>query len=107
MTASSAGWGQTHDVKNLFVSDGSQFTTGASENPTLTIVALALRQGGLHREADGLQEPLIEVRGRLAVSKAGFARPSSLTDRRAPSMFATNPEESVAAASRRHAWVAG
>jgi choline dehydrogenase-like flavoprotein len=37
-------WGQTHDVKNLFVSDGSQFTTGASENPTLTIVALALRQ---------------------------------------------------------------
>jgi choline dehydrogenase-like flavoprotein len=37
-------WGQTHDVKNLFVSDGSQFTTGAAENPTLTIVALALRQ---------------------------------------------------------------
>jgi choline dehydrogenase-like flavoprotein len=37
-------WGQTHDVKNLFVSDGSVFTTGASENPTLTIVALALRQ---------------------------------------------------------------
>ena len=37
-------WGQTHDIANLFVSDGSQFTTGASENPTLTIVALALRQ---------------------------------------------------------------
>ncbi|CAH2604164.1 Glucose-methanol-choline (GMC) oxidoreductase:NAD binding site [Rhodovastum atsumiense] len=37
-------WGQTHDVPNLFVSDGSQFTTGASCNPTLTIVALALRQ---------------------------------------------------------------
>ncbi len=37
-------WGQTHDVANLFVSDGSQFTTGASENPTLTIVALAVRQ---------------------------------------------------------------
>jgi choline dehydrogenase-like flavoprotein len=36
--------GQTHDVKNLFISDGSQFTTGASENPTLTIVALAIRQ---------------------------------------------------------------
>ena len=36
--------GQTHDVKNLFVSDGSQFTTGGAENPTLTIVALALRQ---------------------------------------------------------------
>jgi len=37
-------WGQTHDIKNLFISDGSQFTTGASENPTLTIVALAIRQ---------------------------------------------------------------
>jgi choline dehydrogenase-like flavoprotein len=37
-------WGQTWDVKNLFVSDGSQFTTGAAENPTLTIVALAIRQ---------------------------------------------------------------
>jgi choline dehydrogenase-like flavoprotein len=37
-------WGQAHDVKNLFVSDGSVFTTGAAENPTLTIVALALRQ---------------------------------------------------------------
>ncbi len=37
-------WGQSHDVANLFVSDGSQFTTGAAENPTLTIVSLALRQ---------------------------------------------------------------
>ena len=36
--------GQSHDISNLFVSDGSQFTTGAAENPTLTIVALALRQ---------------------------------------------------------------
>ncbi|MBS3650700.1 GMC family oxidoreductase [Pseudaminobacter sp. 19-2017] len=36
--------GQTHDIKNLFVSDGSQFTTGGAENPTLTIVTLALRQ---------------------------------------------------------------
>ncbi len=37
-------WGQTHDIPNLFVSDGSQFTTGAAENPTLTIVTLAIRQ---------------------------------------------------------------
>jgi choline dehydrogenase-like flavoprotein len=36
--------GQSHDIGNLFVSDGSQFTTGAAENPTLTIVALAIRQ---------------------------------------------------------------
>ncbi|VDC28021.1 GMC family oxidoreductase [Pseudogemmobacter humi] len=36
--------GQSHDIANLFVSDGSQFTSGAAENPTLTIVALAIRQ---------------------------------------------------------------
>jgi choline dehydrogenase-like flavoprotein len=36
--------GQSHDIKNLFVSDGSQFTTGGAENPTLTIVSLAIRQ---------------------------------------------------------------
>ena len=37
-------WGQARDVRNLFISDGSQFTTGAAANPTLTIVALAIRQ---------------------------------------------------------------
>ena len=38
------GFGQSHDIDNLFVSDGSQFTTGGAENPTLTIVTLAIRQ---------------------------------------------------------------
>ncbi len=37
-------WGQTHDIDNLFVSDGSTFSTSAAGNPTLTIVALAIRQ---------------------------------------------------------------
>jgi choline dehydrogenase-like flavoprotein len=37
-------WGQTHDIDNLFVSDGSTFSTSAAANPTLTIVALAIRQ---------------------------------------------------------------
>jgi choline dehydrogenase-like flavoprotein len=37
-------WGQTHDVKNLFISDGSVLSTPGAANPTLTIVALALRQ---------------------------------------------------------------
>jgi choline dehydrogenase-like flavoprotein len=36
--------GATHDVSNVFISDGSQFTTGAACNPTLTIVSLAIRQ---------------------------------------------------------------
>jgi choline dehydrogenase-like flavoprotein len=37
-------YGQTHDVRNLFISDGSQFASSSTENPTLTIVALAIRQ---------------------------------------------------------------
>ena len=37
-------WGQAHDIKNLFISDGSVFTSSAAENPTLTIVSLAIRQ---------------------------------------------------------------
>ena len=36
--------GRAHDVPNLFVSDGSVFPTSTAENPTLTIVALAIRQ---------------------------------------------------------------
>ena len=34
---------QSHDVPNLFVMDGSGFTSGACQNPTLTIMALAVR----------------------------------------------------------------
>ncbi|HTV55304.1 MAG TPA: GMC family oxidoreductase [Terriglobia bacterium] len=34
---------QSRDVKNLFVTDGSCFTTTSEKNPTLTIMALSLR----------------------------------------------------------------
>jgi choline dehydrogenase-like flavoprotein len=34
---------QAHDVKNLYVTDGSSFTTSSEKNPTLTIMALSLR----------------------------------------------------------------
>jgi choline dehydrogenase-like flavoprotein len=34
---------QSHDVSNLFVMDGSCFTSSACQNPTLTIMALAVR----------------------------------------------------------------
>jgi len=37
-------WGRTHDIENLFISDGSLFPTASCENPTITIVALVLRQ---------------------------------------------------------------
>jgi choline dehydrogenase-like flavoprotein len=36
------GWGRTHDVKNLFIIDGSLFVTSGGVNPTSTIQALAL-----------------------------------------------------------------
>jgi choline dehydrogenase-like flavoprotein len=35
-------WGRSHDVKNLFIVDGSIFVTSAGVNPTCTIQALAL-----------------------------------------------------------------
>ena len=35
-------WGRSHDVKNLFIIDGSVFVTSAGVNPTSTIQALAL-----------------------------------------------------------------
>ena len=34
---------QTHDVGNLFVMDGSSFPSSSWQNPTLTIMALAVR----------------------------------------------------------------
>lgn len=49
-------WGQAHDIKNLFVSDGSQFTSGAAANPGLTIVALAIRQAEFIAEKMKLHE---------------------------------------------------
>jgi choline dehydrogenase-like flavoprotein len=36
-------WGQSWDVKNLFVTDGAPFASNADKNPTLTIMALAWR----------------------------------------------------------------
>ncbi len=36
-------WNQSHDIKNLFVVDGSSFVTCGSQNPTMTIVSLSMR----------------------------------------------------------------
>lgn len=38
-------WGRSHDVRNLFIVDGSIFVTGGAVNPTSTIQALALYVG--------------------------------------------------------------
>jgi choline dehydrogenase-like flavoprotein len=36
-------YNQVHDAKNVFVTDGASFVTGANQNPTLTILALTMR----------------------------------------------------------------
>jgi choline dehydrogenase-like flavoprotein len=36
------GWGRSHDLKNLFIVDGSLFVTSGGVNPTSTIQAVAL-----------------------------------------------------------------
>ncbi len=43
-------WGRAHEIDNLYISDGSQFSSSGSANPTLTIVALAIRQAGHIRD---------------------------------------------------------
>ncbi|HWF65841.1 MAG TPA: GMC family oxidoreductase [Acidobacteriaceae bacterium] len=39
-------WNQSHDIKNLFVVDGSSFVSGGWQNPTMTILALSMRAAG-------------------------------------------------------------
>jgi choline dehydrogenase-like flavoprotein len=36
-------WNQSHDIKNLFVVDGAAFVSGGWQNPTMTILTLAMR----------------------------------------------------------------
>ncbi len=36
-------WNQSHDIKNLYVVDGSSFVTGGYQNPTMTILSLSMR----------------------------------------------------------------
>ncbi len=36
---------RTHDVRNLFLCDGSSFVTSGRGQPTMTIMALAFRAG--------------------------------------------------------------
>jgi choline dehydrogenase-like flavoprotein len=52
------GFGQSYDIPNLFIFDGSTWPTSAGMNPTATIAAMALRSA----------EHLIESRRELAVA---------------------------------------
>ena len=48
-------WGRCHDVRNLFIIDGSIFVTAGAVNPTNTIQALALHS------ADTLKQNLASL----------------------------------------------
>jgi choline dehydrogenase-like flavoprotein len=65
---------RTHGLENLYLAGTSVFTTGGHANPTLTIVALAIRL------ADHLHQQLRKPDpGRVLVSEAG-GRPLELTE---------------------------
>lgn len=49
-TSVTNGFGQTHDIRNLFIADGSLFTQTSEKSPTVTIMALASR--GAHYLAE-------------------------------------------------------
>ena len=48
------GWNQSHDIPNLFVTDGSFMTSSAVQNPSLTYMAFSARAA--NHAADLLQE---------------------------------------------------
>jgi choline dehydrogenase-like flavoprotein len=37
------GWNQSHDVPNLFVTDGACMTSSGNQNPSITYMALTAR----------------------------------------------------------------
>ena len=88
-------FGRAHDVPNLFVSDGSVFTTGAAANPTLTIVALAIRQAEHMVERDEGGQPCD------AVARPHLRARASTSTRRCAS---TSCWASSAAASSTSGW---
>jgi choline dehydrogenase-like flavoprotein len=59
--------GRVHGLDNVVVADGSVFPTSGSHNPTLTIMATALRNArqwlGLSVAAAGATKPVLAVTG--------------------------------------------
>ena len=51
------GWGQAHEVANLFCSDGAVMASAASMNPSLTYMALSARTA--HHAADLLEQGML------------------------------------------------
>src|SRR5947199_4499254 len=77
------GWGRMHDLDNVYVADGSVFVSSGGFNPTVTIMALALRMARhltgaapatpVASPAKAAPGRLAATGGRDAVSAAGAA----------------------------------
>ena len=65
-------WGRSHDVKNLFMIDGSIFVTSAGVNPTRTIQALALETAAFN-ESFGTGDAAEGVAAFLEKREPGFS----------------------------------
>jgi gluconate 2-dehydrogenase alpha chain len=81
--------GRVHDLDNVVVADGSVFPTSGSHNPTLTIMATALRNArqwvGLSTAAVSSPKAVLAVTGRdtgAAVAAAAIAGGAALALRR-------------------------
>ena len=59
-------WNQSHDIKNLFVVDGSSFVTAGWQNPTMTILRVIDAGLGISRRPDA-QSAVYDRLARLAI----------------------------------------
>lgn len=79
-------WGRVHTTDNLYVADGGVFATSGANNPTLTILAVALRiarhlagetqsgrQGGTGKSTGGSAGRLADTGGSMGAAVVGAA----------------------------------
>ncbi|HMC69128.1 MAG TPA: GMC oxidoreductase, partial [Mycobacteriales bacterium] len=88
-TSVTDGIGRVHDLDNVVVADGSAFPSSGAHNPTLTIMATALRNSrqwlGLGTAAARQEKPVLAVTGRDdtgALAAAAIAAAAALAVRR-------------------------
>ena len=69
------GFNQMHEVKNLFVVDGSAFPNATEKNPTLTILALSWRATDYLARADQARRSLMDRHRTGTSRRCGSSRP--------------------------------
>ena len=89
-----------HDLDNLYVADSSFFVSSTAVNPTLTIIANALRVADRHRRAAG-GAGRGAGRGRHPIGSGARARRSSVTASPGPEL------QRAAIQASRTSWTVG